>query len=289
VEVPSGTPIALVGDDTLTNATATIERGTDPMDVVSGTRLLPFPIEVVDEPAGPYVLIVDAGWPQGSVEFYFPLQVTGTTESSPPPEGSVLTAALDDPADGSTPVLTLSEPFRSGRFHPTDGRWPGVILSPSSQQTFEGQIDPGTTLKIYGDADHVEGRLLIVDKDQQATGESIPLDLSSGTATLPNYAGYFQLILVGTWPQGSVGFNIAITVGSPSADWPPPAPVAVVPNVIGLDEHDAVARLTAAGFVSVSAMTPANGSTGVVVASDPPAGTSTAITTTIMLTVSTNG
>jgi hypothetical protein len=41
------------------------------------------------------------------------------------------------------------------------------------------------------------------------------------------------------------------------------SPIAVVPDVVGLDHHDAVARLTEAGFVSVAVMTPANGAAGV--------------------------
>jgi hypothetical protein len=286
VQVPSGTPIAIVGDDALTSAAATVERSTDPM-ALNRQFGLSVPIHAVDLADGRYVLMVGATWPQGSVQFYFPIEVTGPAQPPPASAGPILTALLEAPRDGSMPVLSLSDQDRSGRFVATDGNWPSVTISPSPLQSFEGAIDPGTTLTLYGDAEKVEGRLFVADAEQHLTGESIPLELTpGGGATLPGYAGQFRLILVGTWPQGTAGFSVAITIGAPSTDSPLLPPIAVVPDVVGLDQHGAVARLTEAGFVSVAVMTPANGAAGVVVSSDPPAGTSTAVTTTIKLTVS---
>jgi hypothetical protein len=228
VEVPSGTPIAIVGDDALTSAEATVERSTDRI-ALNRQFGLSVPIHAVDLADGRYVLIIGATWPQGSVQFYFPIEVTGPAQPPPASAGPVLTALLEAPHDGSMPVLSLSGQDRSGRFFATDGNWPGVTISPSPRQSFEAAIDPGTTLTLYGDAEKVEGRLLVADASQQLTGESIPLDLTpGGGATLPDYAGYFRLILVGTWPQGSAGFSVAITIGAPSTDSPPPPPITVV-------------------------------------------------------------
>jgi len=217
VQVPSGTPIAIVGDDALTSAEATVERSTDPM-ALNRQFGLSVPIHAVDLADGRYVLIVGATWPQGSVQFFFPIEVTGPAQPPPASEGPILTALLEAPRDGSMPVLSLNDQDRSGRFFATDGNWPGVTISPSPRQSFEGAIDPGTTLSLYGDAEKVEGRLFVADADQRLTGESIPLDLTpGGGTTLPDFAGYFRLILVGTWPQGSAGFSVGITIGTLSS------------------------------------------------------------------------
>jgi hypothetical protein len=288
VQVPSGTPIAIVGDDALTSAEATVERSTDPM-ALNMQFGLSVPFHVVDLADGRYVLIVGATWPQGSVQFYFPIQVTGPAQAPPASTGPILTALLEAPRDGSMPVLSLNDQDRSGRFFASDGNWPGVTISPSPQQSFEGAIDPGTTLTLYGDAEKVEARLLVADADQHLTGESIPLELTpGGGATLPDYAGYFRLILVGTWPQGSAGFSVGITIGTPT-DSPSPSPVTVgvVPDVIGFDERDAIVALKEAGFVVVGVFAPAKLPAGVVISSDPPAGTHADVETTVTLTVST--
>ena len=288
VQVPNGTPIAIVGDDALTSAEATVERSADPMahNMQFG---LSVPIHAVDLADGRYVLIVGATWPQGSVQFYFPIEITGPAQAPPASAGPILTALLEAPRDGSMPVLSLSDQDRSGRFFATDGNWPGVAISPSPRRSFEGAIDPGSTITLYGDAEKVEGRLLVADAGQHLTGESIPLELTSGGgATLPDYAGYFRLILVGTWPQGSAGFSVGITIGTPT-DPPSPSPVTVgvVPDVIGLDEHDAIVALKEAGFVAVGVFAPAKLPAGVVISSDPPAGVHADVETTVTLTVST--
>jgi PASTA domain len=288
VQVPSGTPIAIVGDDALTSAEATVERSTDPM-ALNRQFGLSVPIHAVDLADGRYVVIVDATWPQGSVQFYFPIEVTGPAHLPPSSAGPILTALLEAPRDGSIPVLSLSDQYRSSRFFATDGNWPGVTSSPSPLQSFEGAIEPGTTLTLYGDAEKVEGRLFVADADEHLTGESIPLELTpGGGATLPDYAGYFRLILVGRWPHGSAGFSVGITIGTPTD---PPSPssvtVGVVPDVIGLDERDAIVAVKEAGFVAVGVFAPAKLPAGVVISSDPPAGAHADVETTVTLTVST--
>ena len=145
------------------------------------------------------------------------------------------------------------------------------------------------TISIEGDADEVGGTLFVSDRDQNQTGVSIPLDLGSGSGTLPEGAGYYRLVLTGTWPRGEAGFNVGITIGTPPSDWPPAPATATVPDVVGLTQPEAVKVLTAAGFASVSVASPAGDPGGVVTGLDPAAGTEADVTTTIELTVSTSG
>jgi hypothetical protein len=168
-----------------------------------------------------------------------------------------------------------------------------VNFSPSPPQTFDATIDPGLPLTLTTNASGVDASLWIADRDQRPTGQSIPLDLSSGSAALPDQAGYYQLRIGGGWSdEGKVGFSIGLTIGTPPSGWPPPAPTAAVPHVVGLTLSQAQKVLTDAGFESVSVAAPAGATKpeivgGVVTAQDPAAGTDTHVTTTIKLTVST--
>jgi hypothetical protein len=212
------------------------------------------------------------------------------SSSLPPPSNAGnLIARLEAPADGSMPRLSLTYDDHTTRFDARDGRWPGVTLSPSPLREFDPPIDPEGNLAVHGDTQTVEGTLWISDADQNLTGQSIPLDISSGSATLPTEPGFYLLTLVGTWPEGEAGFSVGITIGSPPADWPPPPGTAVVPDVMGLDKHEAIQRLMDAGFGLVSVATVADQPTGVVTSQDPPPGTRTETTTTINLTVSVSG
>ena len=121
---------------------------------------------------------------------------------------------------------------------------------------------------------------------------------------IPTVAG--ELIDDGTPHAGSgpvdlnalfraVGFGVGLTIGTPPDDWPPPAPTATVPDVVGLTTDKAMKVLSGAGFDSVSIAAPAAAtkteieSDGVVTAQDPAAGTESHVTTTIKLTISTTG
>jgi PASTA domain len=289
VGIPMGAPIVLDVPASLTDVSTTMVSGDNPADRIRQTRLGSPASSIQGEPGRRYLVIVTANWPEGSVQFFFPVEVTGTAPS-PAPASNVgtLIATLTAPADGSMPLLSLTYDDHTARFDAQDGRWPGMTLSPIRLQVFDPRVDPDAMIAIAGNAQSVEGTLWIADGDQNLTGQSIPIDLSAGSASLPDRPGFYRLTLAGSWPTGEAGFSVAITIGAPSTDSPPPPPIAVVPDVVGLDQHDAVARLTEAGFVSVAVMAPANGPAGVVVSSDPPAGTSTAVTTTIKLTMSPN-
>jgi hypothetical protein len=205
-----------------------------------------------------------------------------------------LQASLEAPPDGSIPSLTLTYGSTSSTFAATDGAWPGTNLSPQPPQTFDATIDPGAPLTLTTNARKVEGSLLIADQEPRPTGQSVPLDLSSGSAVLPDQAGYYQLEIVGGWDNGKVGFGVRITIGTPPSDWPPPAPTATIPNVVGVKLQQAFKVLQDAGFASVSVVAPAGApkteiTSGVVTAQDPAAGTDAEVTTTIKLTVSTSG
>jgi hypothetical protein len=285
VDVPPGTPIVIDASGDPADVTTALASGDNPQDLIEQTRPVS-PVSVIDGESGlPYVLTVTANWPQGSVEFFFPIEIA-STESPPASPGAQVVATLDLRADGSIPRLTLASDDHEAGFDAQDGHWPGLSLSPIRTQTFDPAIEPGATLVIDSDASKVEGSVRISDADQNLTGQSIPLHISSGSATLPTEPGFYQLTLVGTWPEGEAGFSVGITIGSPPADWPPPPGTAVVPDVMGLDKHEAIQRVMDAGFGLVSVATAADQPTGVVTSQDPPPGTRTETTTTINLTVS---
>jgi hypothetical protein len=206
-----------------------------------------------------------------------------------------LDASLEAPPDGSIPSLTLVYGSTSSTFVATDGAWPGADISPSPAQTFDATIDPGAPITLTTDGSKIEASLWIADRDQSLTGQSIPIDLSSGSAVLPDQAGFYQLTIAGGWSDvGKVGFSVGFTIGTPPSDWPPPAPTATVPDVVGLMLSQAFKALMGAGFASTGVAAPAGATkteitSGVVTAQDPAAGTETPVTTTIKLTVSTNG
>jgi len=286
VEVPTGTPIAVVHDGALDGSLVWTQRGGDPNDVDLG---LINAITTIEGPPGRYVLAVSATWPLGQVQYYFPIDVVAAPSATASSSGPVVTATLEAPAEGSMPGLVIAYRGQTQRFVAHDGRWPGVDGFDLPLQLFDTSIDPGSAISITTDADRIEGTLFIADRDQRETGESIPLDLTSGSATLPESPGYFRLVLVGSWPEGEVGFNVGITIGTPTSDWPPASPTATVPDTVGLSQHDAVVLLKEAGFASVSVATPAGQVGGAVTSQDPQAGTVTERTTTIRLTVGANG
>jgi PASTA domain len=205
-----------------------------------------------------------------------------------------LDASLEARPDGSIPSLTLTYGSTTSTFAATDGAWPGTNLSPQPPQTFDATIHPGAPLTLTTNAQKVEASLLIADQEQRPTGQSVPLDLSSGSAALPEQAGLYQLTMGGGWDNGKVGFSVGLTIGTPPSYWPPPAPTATVPDVVGVTLPQADKDLWSAGFASVSVAAPAGTPkteiiNGVVTAQDPAAGTDTEVTTTIKLTVSTSG
>jgi PASTA domain len=202
---------------------------------------------------------------------------------------SRLIGVLNAPSDGSMPRLTLSLAGRSATFDAQDGRWPGANLSPQATQVFGPVIEPGTALVLRSDATDVTGALWYSDADLRLTGASIPIDLSTRSATLPGESGLYRLTISGSWPSGEAGFNVAIRIGTPPSDWPPTPPIVAVPDVVGLGQREAIALLTDAGFVSVSVAIPAGQNTGVVTSQDPAPGTRSDVTGTIKLTVSANG
>jgi hypothetical protein len=219
-----------------------------------------------------------------------------STTVSPAASPTSLDASLEAPADGSVPSLILAFGSTSTTFAATDGAWPGASISPSPPQTFDAAIDPGAPLTLVTNATKVEASLMIADRDLRPTGQSIPIDLSSGSASVPDQAGLYELTLTGGWLDkgGKVGFSVGFTIGTPPSDWPPPAPTATVPDVVGLTTSSAMKVLDDAGFNSVSVDATAGAKktgilSGVVTMQDPIADTETRVTTTITLTVSTTG
>src|SRR4029077_21216203 len=96
------------------------------------------------------------------------------------------------------------------------GHWPGVNGFDLPGFGFATPLPPGTPLKIEGDASQLGGELEVLAKNYQSTGRELSLDLSGGSATLPNDAGFYRLDLTGTWPQGPPEFFVVIQVAPAS-------------------------------------------------------------------------
>jgi PASTA domain len=294
VEVPSGTPVNIEGDPSLTRALTTIERGSDPQDIVERNHPV-LPIDTIDGPIGHYVLIVSAEWPGGSVRFFFPIELIGSeaVPTTPP----VLIATLDAPADGTAPSLVLSYGEHERSFFMQGGSWPGVDGFLVPIQAFDEPIAAGTVLGIEGNSSRVMAEI-----DADGTTSPSDLDLASGSVALPTEPGSYQLTFKGVWDAGVAVFPIAIhivdasTTPSPpgesaptntdangateASNQPSPSPAGpetvTVPDVVGLAVNEALQVLHDAGLDSVSAWTAGNDTTGVgeniVASQDPPAG-----------------
>jgi hypothetical protein len=305
VKVPSGTPLALEGDGALTSAVATLDLTDDPRDAYLRTEPLQ-PVDSIGDgtrrSAGRYVLAVRAEWPQGSVSFYFPVEIVppGSTPASAPE----LRATLGAPADGTAPSLVLSYGGHERSFSMQGGSWPGVDGFPAMLQVFDTPIPAGTVLRVEGDANRVMAEI-------EADGGSNPsdLDLTAGSATLPSEPGLYQLTIKGAWDLGDAVFPVQIRIvdatgdASPTTEPVPTSPEATspneasnqpsasptsvtVPDVVGLTVNDALQLLHDAGLDAVGTWTPGSESSvgqDVVVSQDPPAGVEVAASTPVRL------
>jgi hypothetical protein len=127
-------------------------------------------------------------------------------------DSTALVASLVAPADGTIPGLTLAYGNEDRQYFAEGGHWPGVNGFNQPGFGFATPLPPGTTLKIGGDASQVSGKLEVLEKNYQSTGQELPLDLSGGSVTLPNDPGFYRLDLTGTWPQGTAEFFVVIQI-----------------------------------------------------------------------------
>jgi hypothetical protein len=295
VRVPPEASIVIDGDDSLRNTQVRLEPGADPSEIVRRSDLAA-PIDRVYAATGTYVLVVSATWPQGSVEFFFPIEIVapdGTPAVSPD-----LIATLDAPADGTAPTLVLRYGDHERSFFMQGGAWPGVDAFDLPIQWFDEPVAAGSVLRIDGDANRVMAEI-------GAEGASDPsdLDVASGSVVLPTDPGSYQLTFKGVWDAGVAAFPVWIHVedvaaapsttvepdpsgstatGSPQPSTQPSAPPAnpttvVVPDVVGLTVNEALQVLHDAGLEAVGTWSSGADTTGVgedvVVSQDPPAGT----------------
>jgi hypothetical protein len=146
--------------------------------------------------------------------------VASTTSASPP----TLTATIDAPDDGSIPGLALSYGDASSKVGAQGGRWPGVDAFPMPLYIFDGSVAPGAVVSIAGNATDVTGHLEVLDQDLRQTGETISLDLGSGSADLPTTAGSYGLSLTGSWPRGTASFYVVVDIGDVAQPSTTPTP-----------------------------------------------------------------
>jgi hypothetical protein len=248
LEIPQGTALAI--DDGGADVIVGGAPGDDPIHQTGSVM----PIGDTLDTAGAYILIVSASWQQGDVQFFFPVRVvpsaTRTESQAPPVDDFTMVATIAAPADGSPPGLTLGyEGVEKG--YPGAGRWDGETVAVVSMLfTFEQQLPTGATLAVTGDADRVEAQIAPA-RGEAGWGDPVPLDVSSGQATLPSDPGGYLLELDGWWPQGHMGYSVGITIGHPSEPSVSPLPsveAGVVPDVVGLGEGDARKLLSQAGY-----------------------------------------
>jgi len=288
--VVAGAPLFLEGSANdvtakLHTASAPLVEPIGPLPTHDGRGAIPTDL-------GRVVISFTASWPEGARDFYFAVEIV-PSEASPSPSldsPRELFATLDAPDDGTMPSLTLVYGDREQDFFAQGGEWPGVDAFPMPLFSFQDPLATGAVLRIEGDADAVDGELGIVRDDGSLTDDTLPLDLSAGSATLPTEPGYYELDLTGTWPRGTAAFFVRIQIGQQKVSEPSPLPAAesgVVPDLVGIGEGDAYKLLYQAGLEGESAYEPVPGvAAGLVVSVQPAPGTAVAAGSVVQLVVS---
>ncbi len=201
-----------------------------------------------------YVLEFDASWPQGSGTFLFPIRVVRVLESSPSADpvadDFTLIATMSTSPDGSAPGLVLSYDGIK-KSYPGAGRWAGEpVYVVGMLFGFDRALPTEAALQVSGDVEHFEAHVAQA-RTEGGWGEPIALDMSGGRVILPSDPGGYLLELDGWWPQGHMGYSVAITMGHPSEPSASPLPSVdegVVPDVVGIGAGDAEKLLLQAGY-----------------------------------------
>jgi hypothetical protein len=262
--VPAGTPIAIEGDAESVDGRLDA-AGSFPFDRIRSLNLSDSP--VLPTEAGRYVLEFTATWSQGERAFYFPILIIDASA----PDPSILVATMSAPADGSMPGLVLAYDGRSQDYFAQGGAWPGVDGFDQPLLGFVPSIEPGSVIRVGGDARDVNGVLRVVGDDGSLTDEEISLDLSSGTARLPGEPGTFELVLKGTWDRGVAVFSVRIDIGEPTVSEPSASPA--LPDLVGMGDQQAMRTLDGLGLTWVIAYRASSGEPWRVVATTPAPGT----------------
>ena len=291
--IPAGTRLAIETTGDLEDLGLRLIEGSDPME--DGRRLTVEEFSAIEP--GQYVLETRATWADQiePITHYLALEIAPSGVPSlteePSPTANGLAATLDAPDGGSAPSMTLAYRGVESPEYFGGGTWLGEEIGVLSMlQWFEPHLSPGAPFSVAGDATEVEATITAQYPDGRWEQEGTVLDLTSGLASLPDDPGTYLLSLTGRWPQGRIGFSVAITIGDPAEPRPSPLPEVtpgIVPDVVGVNEGDAGKLLTQAGFESASEYVPTPGvAGGTVVSMDPPPGTALAPGSTVHLVVS---
>jgi hypothetical protein len=273
LQVDEGVILTTNADDTLQDVSLALQYGDEP-----ASDAPVFPFGGTFETRGRFLLVVSASWQQGDVQFYFPVEVVaGASPTVEPPADGALVATLDAPDDGLPPHLRLSYEERV-QDYPGAGRWHGEQIAVVGMLfSLEPTLEPGATLRLEGDATTVEASITPSMSDGRWSKDAITLDVASGEAPLPSGPGSYLLSFDAGWPEGHMGYSVAVTIGHPTAISESPLPTVehgVVPDVIGLGAGDAEKLVSQAGFVAEVSYYPVSGlAAGLVESTDPKAGT----------------
>jgi hypothetical protein len=269
--VTVGTTFVIENPDGADPVTLTIGPGVDPTTVPES----PTAIEDLSSlDPGRYVLSVVATWDgRGSnITTYFALEMVDEGAAD-----DVLVATMRAPADGSVPELSLEYRGEEASF-PGAGRWNDEPVAVVMMLfVFEPRLEPGAAIRIEGDATSVDVALRGHFPDGRPLPTATPIDVSSGEGVLPRQAGGYLLEVTGRWPNGHVGYSVAVTIGH--ADEPEPSPLPpvtenVVPDLVGLGLGDAEKLLEQAGLQVRLVVRPiADVAAGLVASTDPAPGT----------------
>ncbi len=297
VDVPAGAPIAIEGSADHVDGwvDSCCDESYPPphlseLDLEHGAYLPergPTPAESA------YVLEFDASWPRGSGTFLFPIRVVPVLESSPSADpvadDFTLIATMSTPPDGSAPGLVLSYDGIK-KSYPGAGRWAGEpVYVVGMLFGFDRALPIGAALQVAGDVERFEAHIAPAS-GEGGWAEPIALDTSSDRLILPRDPGWYLVELDGWWPQGHMGYSVAITIGHPSEPSESPLPSVekgVVPDVIGLGVADAEKLLSQSGYETDTRYVPIPGTAaGIVDSVTPGPGTAAPAGSRVLLRIS---
>jgi hypothetical protein len=217
VDIPSGAPILIDAPVGLTNATTTMGAGDNPDDWIRQTRLESPASSIQGEPGARYLVIVTANWPQGTVQFFFPVEVTDAT---PTPTPSL-------PSISGTPVPSL-----------------GTVVVPDvvglqDEKAMQALDSLGLTWTIaYRDVLNVPEWQVSSQTPQSGTeveaGDSVELVVATMITSLPTGAAG----ALACAPSDQVAF------GGPNVRIEPGGSAYIVGNLGGIDLSDKVVQVT---------------------------------------------
>jgi hypothetical protein len=174
--------------------------GPFPFDKVEDFGAISDPI-VLDQPAGRYVLSLNAHFDQGDVPFYFPIEIVEAAPS--------LVMSVDSAPDAAhAPEAIFRFGDATSHVIPQGGSaWVGA--SDSIGYVIDAPIPVGSGFTVTGNADEVSATI----------GACCPVDTAGSldfaedrTTGLPSAPGEYTLVVTATWPAGRAEYTVYLTL-----------------------------------------------------------------------------